>query len=502
MLSEKILPLHLQILIGLLLGSIFGVLFKIDYHTIIVKYSDYDLVKQSKEIKDWDSITVFVNEGAQKYAYSNNEVNLLRKKIKQEINDKNKIDLLIKYSDKAEFLHDIRSIAKDETIATQIKPIGTLFINLLTLIAIPLVIASLIVGASSLEDVKKLGKIGAKTLVLYILTSIIAISIGLTLANVIQPGLKVPEETSKRLMTEFQEESPIDISQHFEINLLDFVVSIVPKNPISAMANGAMLQVVFFALIFGITILFIDREKAKYVIGFFSGVSEIMIKMVQIIMKIAPIGVFALISATIAEFGYEILTTLVWYILAVLIGLFIHTFITYGIIVKFVGRYNIFDFFKNIRTAQVIGFSTSSSAATLPITFDCVENKIGVSKSISGFVLPLGATINMDGTALYQGVAAVFIAQVYGLDLDITQQLTILLTALLASIGTAPVPGVGIIMLVMILESINIPAQGIALILGVDRLLDMARTITNITGDAAVSVAVAGSEKLITMKNS
>ncbi len=500
MLPEKILPLHIQILIALLLGSIFGIIFKIDYHSINVKYSDHDFIRQSREINNWDTITVFINEGAEKYAFSNNEVYLLRQKIKKHINEKDRVDILINYHEKSEFLHNLQSISKDETIATQLKPLGTLFINLLTLIAIPLVIASLIIGASSLEDVKKLGKIGAKTLALYILTSIIAISIGLIIGNFVQPGMKVPYETSVRLMAEFQEETPINISEHFEINIFDFIVSIVPKNPINAMANGAMLQVVFFALIFGLTILFIDKSKANYVIGFFSGVSEIMIKMVQIIMKIAPIGVFALISATIAEFGYEILSTLIWYILAVLLGLVIHTFVTYSLVVKFIGRYKILDFFRNLRTAQIIGFSSSSSAATLPITFDCVENKIGVPKSVSGFILPLGATINMDGTALYQGVAAVFIAQVYGLDLNISQQLTILLTALLASIGTAPVPGVGIIMLVIILESINIPAQGIALILGVDRLLDMARTVTNITGDAAVCVAIAGSEKMITKK--
>ncbi len=496
MLSEKILSLHWQILIGLLLGAVFGIIFKTDYHSINIKYLDDSSAIKSIEISDWDTITLIIEGESEKFSFSNDEVAFIHKTVKRGKIEKKRIDFLVNLDIKQEFIPNIVSTSKVQTIATQIKPIGTLFINLLTLIAIPLVIASLIIGASSLEDVKKLGRLGAKALALYIITSIIAITIGLTLANLIQPGTKVAGETSNRLLIEFQDETPIDISQHFELNILDFIVSIVPKNPISAMANGAMLQIVFFSLIFGLTILFIDKEKAKYVIGFFSGVSEIMIKMVQIIMKIAPIGVFALISATIAEFGYEFLSTLIWYILAVFLGLFIHTLIVYGSLVKFIGKYSIISFFRNIRTAQVIGFTTSSSAATLPITFDCVENKIGVPKSISGFVLPLGATINMDGTALYQGVAAVFIAQVYGLDLTIIEQLTILLTALLASIGTAPVPGVGIIMLVMILESINIPAQGIALILGVDRLLDMARTITNISGDAAVCVSVAGSEGL------
>ena len=217
--------------------------------------------------------------------------------------------------------------------------------------------------------------------------------------------------------------------------------------------------------------------------------------MVDIIMKIAPYGVFALIAATIADFGFNILSTLIWYCLAVIIGLLIQTYLVYGSIVKIFSKITLKQFFSDIRNAQAIGFSTSSSAATLPITIDCVENKMGIKKEISGFVLPLGATINMDGTALYQGVAAIFIAQVYGFDLNIAEQLTIVLTAVLASIGTSPVPGVGIIMLVMILNAINVPAEGIALIIGVDRILDMMRTITNVTGDAAVTVAIAGTER-------
>jgi proton glutamate symport protein len=219
-----------------------------------------------------------------------------------------------------------------------------------------------------------------------------------------------------------------------------------------------------------------------------------MIKMVEIIMKIAPIGVFALMASTIADFGFEILSTLVWYILAVIIGLLIQTVIVYPALVKFIGKFSVPEFFRGIRNAQAIAFSTSSSAATLPVTLDCVENNLKAPKKIAGFVLPLGATINMDGTALYQGVAAIFIAQVYGIDLGLSGQLTIIFTAVLASIGTAPVPGVGIIMLVMILQSVNIPPQGIALILGVDRILDMMRTVTNVTGDSAVTMAVAGSE--------
>jgi Na+/H+-dicarboxylate symporter len=214
-------------------------------------------------------------------------------------------------------------------------------------------------------------------------------------------------------------------------------------------------------------------------------------------MFIAPLGVFALISATVAEFGFNILQTLIWYMASVLLGLFIHTAGTYSLIIKLFSKLNVVSFFKGMRKAQAIAFSTSSSAATLPVNMECVEENLGVSKSVTSFVLPLGATINMDGTALYQGVAAVFIAQVFGIELSFIQQLTIVLTATLASIGTAPVPGVGIIMLVIILKAVGIPEEGIALILGVDRILDMCRTVTNITGDAAVAVAIASSEKEI-----
>jgi Na+/H+-dicarboxylate symporter len=239
----------------------------------------------------------------------------------------------------------------------------------------------------------------------------------------------------------------------------------------------------------------IRKDRAEPVLNFFNGISDAMIKLVDIIMIIAPLGVFALISATVAEFGFNILKTLIWYMAAVIFGLFIHTAGTYTLIVKLFSKVKIASFFKGMRKAQAIAFSTSSSAATLPVNMECLQDNLGVSKSVTSFVLPLGATINMDGTALYQGVAAVFIAQVFGIELTFVQQLTIVLTATLASIGTAPVPGVGLIMLVIILKSVGIPEEGIALILGVDRILDMCRTVTNITGDASVAVAIASGEK-------
>ena len=268
----------------------------------------------------------------------------------------------------------------------------------------------------------------------------------------------------------------------------------VPKNPFAALSNAEMLQIVFFAVLLGLVLSLIPKSKGEPVIKIFDGFSEAMIKMVDLIMLTAPIGVFALISATVGEFGFDILQTLFWYAATVLIGLVIHTFGVYALILKLFSKLKVSTFFKGMRKAQTIAFSTSSSAATLPVNMECCQENLGVSKSITSFVLPLGATINMDGTALYQGVAAVFIAQVFGMDLNLVQQLTIVLTATLASIGTAPVPGVGIIMLIIVLKSVGIPEEGIALILGIDRILDMCRTITNITGDATVAVAVASSE--------
>ncbi|HPI20035.1 MAG TPA: dicarboxylate/amino acid:cation symporter [Candidatus Kapabacteria bacterium] len=491
-------PLHYQILAALFFGAVFGAIFSIPNDAFILKHSlNNHLYKET--IEDYKEISLLYkqdeNSFFQEKIYKSTEqgafikqYNSLSKYAKKNIN------LKIIYSNKEIKYLNISAIEKIQTIATAIKPIGTIFIRLLSFLAIPLVIATLIVGAASIEDVKKLGRIGSKTLIIYIATTAIAITFGLVLANVIKPGEQVTASAKDRLVSEFQAETSDKISQNLDVDLVDFVVNIVPQNPIKAMAEGNMLQIVFFAVIFGAALTFIDKKKSSAVVNVLDAVSDVMIKLVGAIMKIAPYGVFALIAATIADFGFEIIYTLFWYMFTVLFGLFLHTVVTYSLIVKGFGKMSPVRFFKGMQTAQAIAFSTSSSAATLPVTMSCVENNLGISKKITSFVLPLGATINMDGTALYQGVAAVFIAQVYGIDLSIVQQLTIIFTATLASIGTAPVPGVGIIMLVMILQSINLPPEGIALILGVDRILDMARTITNISGDAAVCVAVARSE--------
>ena len=495
------IPLHTQILLALVLGAIFGSAFSVDPFLIELEIGTSETQK-SELIRNWDKFIFEFQDTeiapGQRRLHEFEQLEQIQIiKFFKGLTPKQKNSLIIKVikKEKETEYGKIVSMKKETTIATMIKPIGSLFIRLLSFLAIPLVIASLIIGAASLDDVKKIGRIGGRTLVIYITTTAVAITIGLLIANVIQPGKQIDEQAKHRLIGEYQGDSSDKIVENLEIDIPDFIVTIVPKNPMNAIAEGRMLQIVFFSVIFGITLTFVSKKK--YVIGFFEGVSQTMIKMVDFIMKIAPFGVFALISATIADFGFEIIRTLIWYIFAVILGLVLHTGIVYPLMVKGFGKMSPFAFFKGIRNAQSIGFSTSSSAATLPVTMECVEQNLGVNKSVSGFVLPLGATINMDGTALYQGVAAVFIAQVYGFDLSIAEQLTVVITAVLASIGTAPVPGVGIIMLVMILQAIHVPPEGIALIIGVDRLLDMCRTVTNVTGDSAVAVSIAGMEKKV-----
>jgi proton glutamate symport protein len=356
------------------------------------------------------------------------------------------------------------------------------------------VLASLTVGAASLGDIKKFARVGGKTIAFYISTTIVAITIGITLANLIEPGKRMDEATKERLLSVQTEDISSKLKYAADYSFTDELVNLIPRNPFYAIANSEMLQIVIFSLLLGLVLSSVHRDKSQPVIRFFDGLSEAMIKLVNLVMYIAPLGVFALIAATVGEFGFEILQTLIWYAVTVLGGLLLHTVGTYTILLRLFTKMKTFHFFKAIRRVQTIAFSTSSSAATLPVNIEVCQDNLGISKSMTSFILPLGATINMDGTALYQGVAAVFIAQVFGIELTIFQQLTIVLTAVLASIGTAPVPGVGIIMLVIILKSVGIPQEGIALILGVDRILDMCRTVTNVTGDAAITTAVASSE--------
>jgi len=389
-----------------------------------------------------------------------------------------------------------------------IGPFGTIFVNLLKLIAVPLVLASLVVGVSSLNDMTKLSRMGGKTIGIYLITTVLAITIGLTVVNVMQPGKTLPEETRTTLMESYSEnlEGRDEAAQELrEQSPLQFFVDIVPVNVVDATSNNSnMLQVVFIAIILGIGIINIPVQKGEVLINFFDSLNDVIIKIVDLIMKTAPYGVFALMATVIVDLAGDDLTqalvllrALGWYCLAVLFGLLLHVFIVYFSLFKVFSKMKLTSFLRAIRPAILLGFSTSSSAATLPVTMERVEKNLGVDEEVSSFVLPVGATINMDGTSLYQAIAAVFIAQALGLDLSIVQQLTIVITATLASIGAAGVPGAGIIMLVIVLQAINVPVEGIGLILGVDRILDMARTAVNITGDAAVSVAVASSEGML-----
>jgi len=376
-----------------------------------------------------------------------------------------------------------------------VKPLGSAFIKLISMVVIPLVFASLLVGTSSLNDIRKLGRIGVKTVVYYLCTTVIAICIGLLLANTLMPGAGLSEQARTKLIQSRTEESvtPIDTDLK-KPTIIEILLNIIPTNPIKAFVEGRMLQIIFFALMVGICLGLIPSEQSRPVIYFFEGVNDVVIKMVHIIMKLAPYGVFALISAVVVDFGLDVLIVLMRYSLVVLIGLVLHVAIVYSLAIKIFSKQKVRTFFRGIRPAQLIAFSSASSSATLPVTMECTEKNLGVPGEVVSFALPLGATINMDGTALYQGVSTVFIAQVYGMSLNPIQQLTIVLTAVLASIGTAGTPAAGVITLAIVLKSIGVPLEGIALIMGVERILDMCRSVVNVTGDASCAVVVASSE--------
>jgi len=389
--------------------------------------------------------------------------------------------------------------------ADWIAPFGTIFVNLLKLIAVPLIMASLITGVASLADISKLSRMGGKTIAIYLMTTVVAICIGLILVNTLKPGDSLPDDVVASLQSSYQQqveqrEGVVQLVR--ERGPLQPIVDIVPENIIGAAGNNRnMLQVVFFALLVGVALIMVQNERTRVVLSFFQGLNDVVIKIVDIIMLMAPIGVFALIAGTITSIAgddlasvLQLLRALGFYVLVVLVGLLLHVFIVYGGMIRFLSSMKLRDFFRGISPAQLLAFSTSSSAAALPVTMECAEENLGIKKEVASFVLPLGATINLDGTAMYQSIAAVFIAQALGMELDFVAQLTIVLTALLASIGAAPVPGAGVIMLVIILEAIGVPSEGIGLILGVDRILDMFRTTANVTGDATVALLINATE--------
>ncbi len=431
-----------------------------------------------------------------------------------------------------------------------IAPFGTIFINLLKLIAVPLVLFSIISGVSGIGDSSSLGRMGAKTLFTYFITTVLAVSIGLTLVNVIKPGKLIDRESridnriryelwaqSERVEVkdninylrrpEFRERaekiaalSQTDIvdakveakiqtaNETKEAGALQFMIDIVPQNIfLSLNDNSLMLQVIFFAIFFGICLLLIPNGKSEPVKKFVDGTMEVFLKMVDVVMRAAPFFVFALLAGVVSKMAgddlgkvLEIFKSLSWYSLTVFIGLLLMIIAVYPLILKlFVRVISYTGFFKSISPAQTLAFSTSSSAATLPVTMECVEDNLGVDKKITSFVLPIGATVNMDGTSLYQAVAVVFLAQLHMIDLTLAQQLTIVLTATLASIGSAAVPSAGIVMLIIVLQSVNLNPAWIGIILPVDRILDMCRTVVNVTGDATVSTIIARGEGMLNM---
>jgi len=397
-------------------------------------------------------------------------------------------------------------------VASWVKPIGTIFVKLLKLIAVPLILASLIKGISDLKDISKFASIGLKTIVIYVLTTVIAISIGLILVNTFNPGDGVSQETISKLTETYAGNSGVqgkiaEASRQQAGRPLDFLVDMVPDNAFSALSNNKlMLQVIFLAMFLGISLLLVGEKSAKPLKEFFDSLNDVVLKMVDLIMLTAPFAVFALLANVVVSSGDpELLYALLFYSGVVVSGLLLMVCF-YLILVTVITKRNPFWFLKQISPAQLLAFSTSSSAATLPVTMERVEEHLGVDKEVSSFVLPVGATINMDGTSLYQAVAAVFIAQALDFDLTFADQLMIVLTALLASIGSAAVPGAGMVMLVIVLESVGFPADklaiGLALIFAVDRPLDMCRTMVNVTGDATVSMIVAKLEgKLHTPKS-
>lgn len=364
------------------------------------------------------------------------------------------------------------------------EPMGSIFIKCIQMLVVPIVFFSLLVGAAGVGDPKRLGRIGGKTIILYFFTTSIAIVIGLILGNVFAPGagIDIVVETTS-----------IDIGE--SPDLLEALLNIVPTNPLRSMVEGDMLQVIFFALLVGIALAHTkvgQKGEQLYMLG--EALSELFMKMINMIMQIAPFGVFALIASATGGQGLDVLSGMLKYMVLILGGLALHAGGTYVILLRALGKVSPILFYKQLMQVFLMGFSTSSSSATLPLTIQNVETRLGVSPKVSGFVLPLGATINMDGTAMMQGLATIFIAQAYTIDLSLFQQATVVVVAVLASIGTAGVPGVGIITLSMVLQSVGLPVEGVGLILGVDRLIDMFRTATNIAGDATVAVVVARGE--------
>jgi len=379
-----------------------------------------------------------------------------------------------------------------------LEPLGTAFINLITMIVVPLVVASLLVGTASLGDLSKLGRIGGKTLLFYMCTTAVAVTIGLAISNFVEPGSGVSESTRDELAARYGGEAQASMDMAAQApNWVETLLAVIPRNPVQAAANMDLLPLIFFTICFGAALTVIQKDRRDAVLNFFHGVNDVSMVLINWIMELAPYAVFVLIAAVVGNFGFDLLQSLLIYTVAVAGGLLLHAFGTYGLILRFLVRVNPARFYKKIAAVPLFAFSTSSSNATLPLTIETAEDELGASNEVASFVLPLGATMNMDGTALYQAVAVMFIAQIYGIPLDLADQLIIVMTATLASIGAAGVPSAGIITLIIVLNSVGLQGQvqaGIALILGVDRILDMLRTSVNVTGDLTCCSFIAKTE--------
>ena len=377
-----------------------------------------------------------------------------------------------------------------------VAPLGAIFMRLLKLIAVPLVMTSLILGVVSLKDIKSLSRIGLKTILIYVCTTIIAVSIGLAMVNLIKPGQLFPKDKQTEFVERYQQtvtEREAQMEQVKSDSPMQPIVDIVPENIFQAFGNNSqMLQVIFFALLFGVALICVGQTKTASVIRFFQQLNLILLKIIDFIMAFAPLGVFALMAGLIVDYSGDvgIISSLGMYALTVVLALVVIIFLVYPLILRLFSKKKLGQFFKAIFPVQMLAFSTSSSAATLPLTMERTQRNLGVSEEVSNFVLPVGVTINMDGTSCYQAVAAVFLAQVMGLDLTFGQMLLILATATISSIGTPGIPGGSIVMLMIVLDSVGIPIEGLALILGIDRPLDMLRTVVNVTGDTTVACVV------------
>ncbi len=378
-------------------------------------------------------------------------------------------------------LFGIEGFVKTFIIEGVIEVGGRIFLSSLKLLVVPMVFVSLVTGTGALEDIKKLGRLGLKTFLLYMLTTAIAIALALFVAEIVDPGLG------------FQVDAPSYFEAKETPPLIDVISNIFPSNPVESMAKGDMLQIIVFALIFGVGMT-LSGEAGKRVFGVFEDLNTIIMKMVMLLIELAPYGVFCLLVKVFAIQGFDAIKPMAKYFFTVLGVLFLHSTLVYGGILKIFSKLNPIYFYRQFKEVMVFAFSTASSNATIPINLEVSEKRLGVNNSVASFTIPLGATINMDGTAIMQGVATVFVSQVYGIDIGLGGYMMVILTATLASVGTAGVPGVGLVMLAMVFKQVGLPVEGIGMIIGVDRLLDMVRTAVNVTGDAVVSCIVAKSE--------